>query len=94
MEGPRVAIVYNENHHDAETTRAIVEAKGGEYLVLRHAVRHAAECRAAVAASVERFGAPTEGELEQLGRRAAVRQVAVGLGSMSDCFAGYGSCSA
>ena len=56
MEGARVAILYNENDGDAATTRAMVEAKGGECLVLRNDVRQAAQCRAAVAATVERFG--------------------------------------
>ena len=56
MEGARVAILYNENDGDAATTRAMVEAKGGECLVLRSDVRQAAQCRAAVAATVERFG--------------------------------------
>ena len=56
MEGARVAILYNENDDDAATTRAMVEARGGECLVLRHDVRQSAHCRAAVAATVERFG--------------------------------------
>ena len=56
MEGAKVAIVYNENDGDATTTREMVEAKGGECLVLRHDVRQSAECRAAVAATVARFG--------------------------------------
>ena len=56
MEGARVAIVYNVNDDDARTTRAMIEARSGECLVLRHDVRHAAECRSAVTATVERFG--------------------------------------
>lgn len=56
MEGARVAILYNENDDDAATTRAMVEAKGGECLVLRHDVRQSAQCKAAVAATVARFG--------------------------------------
>ncbi len=56
MEGARVAILYNENDDDAATTCAMVEAKGGECLVLRHDVRQSAQCKAAVAATVERFG--------------------------------------
>jgi NAD(P)-dependent dehydrogenase (short-subunit alcohol dehydrogenase family) len=56
MEGARVAILYNENVGDAETTRAMVEAKGGECLVLKRDVRRSAECRSAVAETVERFG--------------------------------------
>ena len=56
MEGARVAILYNENDDDAATTRAMVEAKGGECLVLRHDVRQSAQCKAAVAATVAHFG--------------------------------------
>ncbi len=56
MEGARVAILYNENDGDAQTTRAMVEAKGGECLVLKRDVRRSAECRSAVAETVERFG--------------------------------------
>lgn len=56
MEGAKVAILYNENDGDADTTRAMVEAKGGECLVLKHDVREAAQCRVAVAATVDRFG--------------------------------------
>ena len=56
MEGARVAILYNENDDDAAMTRAMVEARGGECLLLRYDVRQSAQCQAAVAATVERFG--------------------------------------
>ena len=56
MEGARVAILYNENDDDAATTRAMVEAEGGECLMLKHDVRSSAECKAAVTATVARFG--------------------------------------
>ncbi|MCA1654696.1 MAG: SDR family oxidoreductase [Sphingomicrobium sp.] len=56
MEGAKVAIVYNVNDRDAEDTRLMVAAKGGECLVLKHDVRSASECKAAVSATVERFG--------------------------------------
>ena len=56
MEGARVAILYNSNDEDAEDTAALIAAKGGECLVLRHDVRSSDECRAAVAETVERFG--------------------------------------
>ena len=56
MEGAKVAILYNSNDEDAEDTAALIAAKGGECLVLRHDVRSSDECRAAVAATVERFG--------------------------------------
>lgn len=55
MEGARVAILYNENDEDAETTRAMVEAKGGECLILKRDVRRSSECRSAVAETVARF---------------------------------------
>lgn len=71
MEGAKVAIVYNENDGDAETTRNLVESRGGECLVLKHDVRSAAECRAAVAAAVERFG-----DLNILVNNAAFQHVA------------------
>lgn len=56
MEGAKVAIVYNVNDGDAEETRRLVQAKGGECLVLKHDVRQSSECKAAVAATVEQFG--------------------------------------
>jgi NAD(P)-dependent dehydrogenase (short-subunit alcohol dehydrogenase family) len=56
MEGARVAIVYNVNDDDAAETRRLVEGKGGECLVLKHDVRSSADCKAAVAATIERFG--------------------------------------
>ena len=56
MEGAKVAIVYNVNDGDAGDTKRMVEAKGGECLVLKHDVRSSDECRASVASTVERFG--------------------------------------
>ena len=56
MEGAKVAILYNENDGDAADTAAMVAGKGGECLILRHDVRSSDQCRAAVAATVERFG--------------------------------------
>jgi NAD(P)-dependent dehydrogenase (short-subunit alcohol dehydrogenase family) len=56
MEGARVAVLYNANDGDAEATRAMVEAKGGECLVLKRDVRRSDECRSAVAETVGRFG--------------------------------------
>jgi NAD(P)-dependent dehydrogenase (short-subunit alcohol dehydrogenase family) len=56
LEGASVAIVYNVNDGDAEETRRLVEARGGRCLVLKHDVRSSAECRAAVAATVDAFG--------------------------------------
>ena len=56
MEGADVAILYNENDDDAQTTRAMVEAKGRRCLVIRSDVRDAAACRAAVEQTVREFG--------------------------------------
>jgi len=56
MEGADVAILYNENDSDADTTRQMVEAKGGRCLVLKHDVRDSAACRASVAQTVGEFG--------------------------------------
>src|SRR5215207_8359643 len=56
LEGAAVAIVYNENDDDAGETRRLVEARGGRCLVLRHDVRRADACRAAVAATIAEYG--------------------------------------
>ena len=48
MEKAQVAILYNENDGDANTTRTMVEAKGRRCLVIRADVRDSAACRAAV----------------------------------------------
>jgi len=55
MEGAKVAILYNENDGDAETTRAAIEGKGGECLLLRRDIRETADCQAAVDETVARF---------------------------------------
>lgn len=56
MEGANVAILYNENDADANTTREMVEEKGGRCLVLKSDVRDSAGCRAAVARTVGELG--------------------------------------
>ncbi len=56
MEEADVAILYNVNDEDADTTRRMVEAKGRRCLVLKYDVRNSAECRAAVAKTVSEFG--------------------------------------
>jgi NAD(P)-dependent dehydrogenase (short-subunit alcohol dehydrogenase family) len=55
MEGARVAIVYNENDDDAETTRAMVAEKGGQCLVIKEDVRYASSCEHAVALTVVEY---------------------------------------
>jgi len=56
MEGAAVAILYNENDEDAETTRRMVEAKGKRCLVIKADVRSAEACRAAVKKTVDELG--------------------------------------
>ena len=56
MEGAAVAILYNENDEDAETTRRMVEAKGARCLVIKADVRSAEACRAAVRQTVDKLG--------------------------------------
>lgn len=56
MEGADVAILYNVHDDDAQTTKTMVEGKGGRCLTLKHDVRDSAACRAAVAETVAEFG--------------------------------------
>lgn len=56
MEGADVAIVYNENTDDAQTTQQLVESKGRTCLVIQADVRDSAACQKAVQQTVERFG--------------------------------------
>jgi len=57
LEGADVAILYNENDGDADTTRAMVEAKGRRCLVIKSDVRDSEACRAAVKRTVGELGA-------------------------------------
>jgi NAD(P)-dependent dehydrogenase (short-subunit alcohol dehydrogenase family) len=56
LEGAAVAIFYNENDGDADTTREMVEARGGRCLVIRGDVRESQTCRDAVSQTVAEFG--------------------------------------
>ena len=56
MEGADVAIVYNVNDDDADTTRRMVEKQGRRCLVLKADVRELAMCRDAVARTVRELG--------------------------------------
>ncbi len=57
LEGANVAIVYNENDEDAQTTRLLVENEDGRRcLVLKSDVRDPAACRDAVARTVAELG--------------------------------------
>ena len=56
-EGADVAIFYNENSGDAEETRRLAEAnEGRRCLVIQGDVRDSAQCKAAVARTVEALG--------------------------------------
>ncbi|MFK7602007.1 SDR family oxidoreductase [Deinococcus sp. SM5_A1] len=56
LEGALVSIVYNENDGDAQTTRQMVEERGGQCLVIRADVRQKAACLDAVKQTVDRYG--------------------------------------
>ena len=56
MEGADVAILYNENDSDAETTKSLVEERGRKCLVLKFDVRDYDNCQAAVDKTVSEFG--------------------------------------
>jgi NAD(P)-dependent dehydrogenase (short-subunit alcohol dehydrogenase family) len=55
-EGADVAIVYLDEHQDAEYTRRLVETEGGRCLLLPGDVKDAGFCQRAVDATVEAFG--------------------------------------
>ncbi|MGB3202034.1 MAG: SDR family oxidoreductase [Nodosilinea sp.] len=56
MEGADVAILYNENDSDAETTQALVKQRGRKCLTLKFDVRDFDACQAAVKKTVDEFG--------------------------------------
>ncbi|CAM3673822.1 SDR family oxidoreductase [Deinococcus saxicola] len=56
LEGALVAIVYNENDGDAQTTKQMVEERGGQCLVIKADVRDKAACLDAVKQTVDRYG--------------------------------------
>lgn len=56
LEGAKVAILYNENDGDAQTTREMVEARGGTCLVIKADVRERAACSGAVERTVQEYG--------------------------------------
>jgi NAD(P)-dependent dehydrogenase (short-subunit alcohol dehydrogenase family) len=55
-EGARIAIVYLEEHKDANATRDLVVREGGEAIILSGDVGDEDFCEAAVEATVEQFG--------------------------------------
>lgn len=56
MEGADVAILYNENTDDANTTQKMVESKGRKCLVIQADVRDSAACRDAIKQTVDAYG--------------------------------------
>ncbi len=56
MEGADVAIIYNQNDEDAETTRAEVEKRGQSCLNIKADVRDFASCQQAVEQVINKFG--------------------------------------
>ena len=68
-EGANVAIVYYDEHEDAEKTKRLVEEEGAECLLISGDQAEAAFCREAVEKTVERFG-----RLDILVNNAAVQQ--------------------
>ena len=56
MEGAKVAIAYNVNDDDAAETKRLVDAKGGECLVIKADVRSMAECQGIVDQTVAAYG--------------------------------------
>jgi NAD(P)-dependent dehydrogenase (short-subunit alcohol dehydrogenase family) len=55
-EGADVAIVYLNEHQDAEYTKRLVEAEGGRCIVMPGDVKNEGFCRQAVAETVKAFG--------------------------------------
>ncbi|GGL87477.1 oxidoreductase [Deinococcus aerolatus] len=56
LEGAQVAILYNENDGDAQTTGQMVEDRGGQCLVIKADVRQKAACLDAVNQTVDQYG--------------------------------------
>lgn len=78
-EGADVAIVYLNEHQDAEETRRCVEAEGGRCLLLPGDVKDPAFCRQAVDSTVQAFG-----KLDVLVNNAAFQEHAESLEDLTD----------
>ncbi|NMM80663.1 short-chain dehydrogenase [Acidovorax sp. SRB_14] len=78
-EGANVAIVYLNEHEDAEATRAQVEKEGGRCLLIPGDVKDAAFCKAAVEQTVKAFGG-----LQVLVNNAAFQEHAASLEELSE----------
>ncbi|HEU5019721.1 MAG TPA: SDR family oxidoreductase [Pseudolabrys sp.] len=55
-EGARIAIVYLDEHQDANETRTLVKDEGSEAILLAGDVADESFCKAAIEATVEQFG--------------------------------------
>ncbi|MDB5976938.1 MAG: short-chain dehydrogenase [Nevskia sp.] len=78
-EGANVAIVYLNEHEDAEETRQYVEKEGRRCLLIPGDVKDAAFCRAAVERTVEAFG-----QLDILVNNAAFQEHAQSIEELTD----------
>jgi len=78
-EGADVAVVYLDEHEDAEDTRKAVEAEGRRCLLIAGDVQDAKFCKDAVAQAVEAFG-----KLDVLVNNAAYQQHSDALTDISD----------
>ena len=56
MEGADIAIIYNQNDEDAETTRKVVEQKQQNCLTIKADVRDFAACSQAVEQTINKYG--------------------------------------
>lgn len=78
-EGADVAIVYLNEHEDAELTRRAVEAEGGRCLLMAGDVKDAAFCADAVRQTVQAFG-----KLDVLVNNAAFQEHAESIEDLSE----------
>ncbi len=78
-EGADVAIVYLDEHDDAERTRELVEAEGGRCVLIPGDVKDAGFCRDAVARTVQAFG-----KLDVLVNNAAFQEHALAIEDLSE----------
>lgn len=78
-EGADVAIVYLDEHEDAQTVRDAVEKEGGRCLLIAGDVKNPQFCRDAVAATVRELGS-----LDILVNNAAFQEHAASLEDISD----------
>lgn len=78
-EGADVAVMYLDEHDDAEETRRLIEAEGRRCLLIAGDIRDAAFCRASLEKVVETFGG-----LNVLVNNAGTQQVCEDLTALED----------